>query len=248
MIGSYFEYFVFLLISVLLFATVGSSHLRKKMTNRKLFDWIVEIASLVNHFLIIPFSQSFIVVLLLKKYGAAYGGILGSSVFISLILYALLDYGWYWNHRILHSRTKLWNFHMVHHSAEHLDVLSTPRNSLFSPFLMVYFWLAPVFIFLLEDASWFLAFSAIGLMVNFWGHTEFNFRKDSKIQKALSVFLITPHEHFWHHSRENSYCNFGTVFNFWDRIHKTWYSPDQLPDKLGFEVKMSKFRQLLFPW
>jgi sterol desaturase/sphingolipid hydroxylase (fatty acid hydroxylase superfamily) len=160
----------------------------------------------------------------------------------------LIDYAWYWNHRLLHSRTMLWNFHMVHHAADHLDVLASARNSFWSPVLMVYMWSFSLILFLAKSPTNFLLIASFGLIINFRGHTNFNFKRDGVINKVISQVFITPLDHFWHHSTENSYCNFGTFFNFWDRIHGTFHSPDQLPKKLGFPINMKTWKQLFFPF
>jgi sterol desaturase/sphingolipid hydroxylase (fatty acid hydroxylase superfamily) len=109
-------------------------------------------------------------------------------------------------------------------------------------------WSFSLILFLVKNPENFLIFAGIGLIINFWGHTNLNFKKHGVINKLISKVFITPLDHFWHHSTENSYCNFGTFFNFWDRIHGTFYSPDSLPKKLGFPTKLSTFKQLFFPF
>src|SRR5437764_15476089 len=45
-----------------------------------------------------------------------------------LINFVFVDYLYYWNHRLLHT-AGLWRIHAVHHTAEHLDLFITSRNS-----------------------------------------------------------------------------------------------------------------------
>lgn len=239
---------VHLLVLIFLMTTILIPSLRKGLLSRKRGEWFLDVVSLGNHFFTIPLIQTAVLYKLYSVVLPGYKSSLSISPLVALLLYMLVDYGWYWNHRLLHSRTKLWNFHMVHHAAEHLDVLATPRNTFWSPLLMVYMWVFSLILYLVSNPMWFLIFASIGLLINFWGHTNFNFSKNGLVNKALSLFLITPREHFWHHSTENSYCNFATVFNFWDKIHGTFHGPPMLPKKLGFPINMSITRQVFFPF
>lgn len=168
------------------------------------------------------------------------------SAFLLNIL--VIDYAWYWNHRLFHAQTPLWNLHGTHHSAKHLDVLATARNAFWSPFFMVYIWLNALGIFLLKDPTWFLSGGAVGAALNLWGHTSFGPKPGSLAYKILGVALITPHDHFWHHSEENPHGNFGTVFNFWDKMHATWYNPGHAPKNLGFHFKDTAWREFFLPF
>jgi len=117
-----------------------------------------------------------------------------------------------------------------------------------SPLFMVYFWLIPIVLYFAADPIPFLSFSMFGLVVNFWGHTSFTFKQGSFMSRGLALFLVQPEDHFWHHSAENPRCNYGTVLNFWDRIHGTWHRPERAPSALGFNLDMSLVRKLFFPF
>jgi sterol desaturase/sphingolipid hydroxylase (fatty acid hydroxylase superfamily) len=84
-------------------------------------------------------------------------------------------------------------------------------------------------------------------MINFWGHSPFDFNKDSKVGIIVSSIFITPKDHHWHHSTENSRCNFATVFTFWDRVHGTLHRTGDFPKEYGFPTKDSTLKQLLYP-
>ncbi len=111
----------------------------------------------------------------------------------------------------------------------------------------VYFWLIPLFIFIAKDPFPFLFVTGFSLVINFWGHTHFNLPKDSSVRKLASLFLIQPKDHYWHHSSDQTYCNFGTVYNFWDRFHHTWYSSEEVPQRLGFRLSYSLSRKIFLP-
>jgi sterol desaturase/sphingolipid hydroxylase (fatty acid hydroxylase superfamily) len=221
---------------------------RRRMVEKSTADWVTDIASVLMHFLILPALQVAVVFKLLNTFLPAWKGALPSSFWLSLLLYVLLDYSWYWNHRLFHARTPLWNLHRTHHSPEQIDVFVTPRNALLSHFLMVYFWFIGLATYLLSDASLFLTFATFGVVINFWGHTNFFLPCESWLNRVLSTVIVTPREHLWHHSRENPRCNFGTVLSFWDRWHGTDYCGADRPAAFGDPSKRTVWNQLIWPF
>lgn len=240
--------YFYLLLGVLLIASVVSKSDRFVMKNKKPEDWLIDLFSQLMHFFIIPALQ---VALVFPLYSFLFPS-LKSSVEINwlgaILFNMFVDYTWYWNHRALHARTKFWNLHALHHEPSHLDIFATPKNSFLSPFFMSYFWLLPFAIYISLDPAPLIAVASFSLFINFWGHTQLNFNPQSKIKKFLSVFLIQPEDHFWHHSNDCTSCNFGTVFNFWDKIHGTWHRPNYMPLKLGFKMSMPSWRKVFWPF
>lgn len=210
-------------------------------------DWWIDIANLVIHLWGLPLLQSLVLLNLYDWATPAYRGSVSSGFATSLLLYVLLDYLWYWNHRLLHSYTWVWNLHAVHHSAKQVDVFTTARNSVWSHFAEVYVWYISIAAFVLRDPSWFIGFVIVGSMLNFWTHTRYSFSRESRLYRSLSLVFILPQEHLWHHSASHSNTNFGTVFSLWDRLHRTRYAPMQLPESYGSDYIPGAFRQLLLP-
>lgn len=238
-----FNYLIASLVLLTILSKVGLQVLKSRKTS----DWILDSVSLANHFFLLPLLQIALVIPLFQLLIPQLQGTIRIGWGPAILANMLIDYGWYWNHRIFHSKTRLWSLHAVHHEPEELDVFKTPRNTFWSPFLMVYFWFIPFFIYLAQNPYPFLFVTGISLVVNFWGHTHFNIPKDSILRKVASIFLIQPKDHYWHHSSEQTYCNFGTVYNFWDRIHGTWYASEEIPQNLGFKLNYSLFRKIIFP-
>tara|TARA_Y100000590_G_scaffold470551_1_gene666260 strand:- start:6493 stop:7242 length:750 start_codon:yes stop_codon:yes gene_type:complete len=243
-----FEFFSLSVFSIFLILTLFSGALREKIFLRRKTDWFVDLTGLFFHFFLLSLIQ---VVLVWKLYDFIIPSLKKSislSVFGSFLLYLVLDYCWYWNHRFLHKIKMLWSLHRIHHSPQSLDVLVTSKNSIWSYFFMIYFWYIGLAVYLLKDSFYFLLFESFGMTINYWGHTYFHLRRGSLLQKIVNLFFITPHEHFWHHSQDRYDCNFGTVFNFWDKIHGTYYSPDHSPKFLGENLSWSTFKQLVIPF
>jgi sterol desaturase/sphingolipid hydroxylase (fatty acid hydroxylase superfamily) len=236
--------FVFFLMLSLIIASE-----RNQLKLKSFSDWIIDVASLLMHFLIVPALQVLIVIGLLNWLAPEWKGIVPSPFLASLFFYLLIDYGWYWNHRILHSRTKLWNLHRTHHAPTQIDVFVTSRNLLITHFLMIYFWAIGFAVYVLQDPSIFLVFASIGMVLNFWGHTSFSIPCNHLFNKIISSVIVTPREHLWHHSRENSQCNYGTVINIWDRLHGTFYCKSEHPKEYGdVSYKKTVWNQLFWPF
>jgi sterol desaturase/sphingolipid hydroxylase (fatty acid hydroxylase superfamily) len=221
---------------------------RRRFTEKSVADWVTDLASVLMHFLVLPSLQVAVVYGLLNALVPHWKGTLPGTFSVSLLLYVLVDYSWYWNHRLFHARTPLWSLHKTHHSPEQVDVFVTPRNALVAHFLMVYFWFLGLSTFLLADSSWFLGFAAFGVVVNFWGHTNFYLPCESWANRLLRTVIVTPREHLWHHSRENPHCNFGTVLSFWDRLHGTEHCGAERPAAFGEPAQRTVWNQLIWPF
>lgn len=235
--------FLFFLILSL---TISSE--RKLLKAKTTQDWIIDSTSLIMHFFIVPVVQVLIVGGLLNKWVPHLKGVVTSSFFVSFLLYLIVDYGWYWNHRILHSRTPLWNLHRTHHAPIQMDLFVTARNLLITHFLMIYFWAIGAVVFFLQDPTYFLTFTVFGMVLNFWGHTSFSLPCNHPFNKIFTAVFVTPREHSWHHSRENPHCNFGTVISLWDRLHGTFYCESEHPKSYGEIYKKTIWNQLFWPF
>ena len=153
-----------------------------------------------------------------------------------------VDYLYYWNHRILH-RKSLWPFHRIHHTAEHIDLLITSRNSLWSPLLLVYLWANGFLIFVLKDPTYFILGVSLTAALDLWRHSGFGGEP-----RFLSRIFVTPKLHAWHHGARSASKNFGANFIFWDWIHGTYQGATDYPQQLGIPAPMSTARKLLYPF
>ena len=241
------EIALYFVIFVLLFATFLVKSERSEFLKRAPKDWILDLASLSMHFFIMPFLQ---VVLLFELFDYAFPtfkATLEVNYYYAFLYYAFVDYLWYWNHRIFHLNTPLWNYHKVHHAPEYLDPLKTPRNSLLSHFIMVYWWMLGIGIFVSKDPFPLIVVATIGSMINFWGHSKFDLPENWIGSKFIRAIFITPKDHHFHHSQENPRCNFGTVFSIWDRLHGSLHRNGSYPKKYGFAIKEGSLKQLFLP-
>jgi sterol desaturase/sphingolipid hydroxylase (fatty acid hydroxylase superfamily) len=153
----------------------------------------------------------------------------------------VVDYAFYWNHRLLHGA--LWRWHAVHHTARRLDVLATSRNTLWAPLLLVYVWTTAAAVVLLRDPRGWLAGLSLTAALDLWRHSPLTL--PAAARRALSLVLITPQEHAWHHSTARCDVNFGANLSWWDRLHGTYDAPPEAPASLGVEIGGGTMRRLL---
>ena len=217
------------------------------------FNWknpnrLIDLTGLLVQGLAIPILQvAFVVWVLNNIFPFARGSVLMNPVLIFMLNFIVIDYAYYWNHRLLHGKT-LWNWHAVHHTAERMDVWVTSRNTLWSPLFIIYLWLNGFFIFVLRDPAPFILSASITAALDIWRHSELSLQKGTLIHLLISSSLITPHEHSWHHSTNKPDCNFGANLNWWDKLHGTYFSPEAVPIRLGVSLPMNIWRKLFYPF
>jgi sterol desaturase/sphingolipid hydroxylase (fatty acid hydroxylase superfamily) len=142
-------------------------------------------------------------------------------VWVELTLsFLLMDLAWYYWHLANHRVSLLWRFHNVHHIDPDLDVFTAFRFHFGEIAFSSVFNLVQVSVIGLS--AWaFAAYQMVFLLEVLFHHS--NVRLPIRFERLLSKVLVTPRMHGIHHSqvrRENN-SNFGTVFTWWDRIHRT---------------------------
>lgn len=141
-----------------------------------------------------------------------------------LISTFVVDFFYYWFHRALHHNRYLWQTHLLHHSDEHMNVMTAQRGH-FTEFL-----LSPLFIALPMAVLFDLPPVTIGVLAllpyayQFFAHANLNV--------GFGPFwwlLISPNYHRIHHSIERRHHNknFTNWFPVWDILFGTLYLPEK---------------------
>ena len=133
------------------------------------------------------------------------------------LAFLLLDFLYYWHHRILHEVPVFWTLHHVHHSSPWMNLTTSFRLHWLSPFVSVFFFL-PAALLGVPPVYIMIAF-ALNLLYQFWLHTE-----AIGSLGILEGWLNTPAAHRVHHGRNASYLdkNYGGVLMVWDRLFGTY--------------------------
>ncbi len=239
------EFFLFFL---LVFWHLSDKSRRAIFFKRTLDENVIDGISLFIQGIIIPVSSYFLIYRLYDGLFPALKGTLKISNELGFLLnFVLVDFVFYWIHRLFHSR-RLWGFHLVHHSARAMDVIVSSRNTIWTSFFFPYLWLNSYFIFILENKTGFVLSISITTMLDLWRHSSLFINPQSQVAKAISWFFVTPVHHAWHHSRSHSRVNFGANLSIWDRVFGTYLYAAQYPDDLGFNLKSDLKTKLLLPF
>jgi sterol desaturase/sphingolipid hydroxylase (fatty acid hydroxylase superfamily) len=134
--------------------------------------------------------------------------------------FLIMDWAYYWWHYATHRVPLLWRFHNVHHTDLDLDVSTAARFHFgeivasipFRLITVVLFGIAPVPLLIFE-----IFFESASL----FHHS--NWRLGLSFERALNRVIVTPRMHGIHHSivRRETDSNWGTIFSWWDRLHRT---------------------------
>jgi sterol desaturase/sphingolipid hydroxylase (fatty acid hydroxylase superfamily) len=144
------------------------------------------------------------------------------------------DFLAYWIHRAYHRVPALWTFHIVHHSSEQLDWLSTSRlhplsQAANTAAVGVILLLAGLPVAAVIAANVFIGAAALLAHAN----VPWTFG-------PLRRLLVSPLFHQWHHARTvdehqpHELGNFGAIFSIWDWLFGTWKLPSlNRPERFG---------------
>jgi sterol desaturase/sphingolipid hydroxylase (fatty acid hydroxylase superfamily) len=136
------------------------------------------------------------------------------SVAAWLGLYVLVEFAYYWHHRLAHRVRWFWATHSVHHSSNELMLASAVRLgwtgrlggaiAFFTPLVWIGFPPQAVF-----------GLVAAGLFWQFWLHADWMPRLG-----PLEWVLNTPTHHRVHHASNPEYldCNYGSSLIVFDRL------------------------------
>ncbi|QNR82912.1 sterol desaturase family protein [Pedobacter riviphilus] len=142
------------------------------------------------------------------------------NAFVFGLTFITADFIYYWFHRISHVWKPLWAFHLIHHSAMHMNLTAAYRLNWFSAIVSPLFFIPAALFGLPTD---FIVISyALNLSYQFFLHTE-AVGKLGLIEQVMD----TPSSHRVHHGSNPIYIdkNFGGVFIIWDKLFAT-YQPE----------------------
>jgi sterol desaturase/sphingolipid hydroxylase (fatty acid hydroxylase superfamily) len=131
-----------------------------------------------------------------------------------VILFLLVDLGFYVEHRCSHRIKLLWASHSVHHSSEKMQVTTAFRLS-WTPIVSGVFAFYLPIVWIGYDPVWVYGMVSGSLTYQFFVHTELVPRIG-----WLEWVINTPSAHRVHHASNREYIdkNFGGVLLVWDHL------------------------------
>ena len=147
-----------------------------------------------------------------------------STWFTIVVLFVIVDFCYYWAHRMSHEINLFWGGHVVHHQSEDYNLSVALRQGSFQIIWTFAFYL-PLAILGFDPVD-FVLISALNTLYQFWIHTE-------TIGKLgiLEYLFNTPSHHRVHHGRDPKYIdkNHAGVFIIWDKLFGTFQEEQEQP-------------------
>ncbi len=162
------------------------------------------------------------------------------------IVFVAADFLSYWQHRFFHARG-LWRIHVVHHSSEDLDWLSSTR---FHPLNEIGAQLVYVTPLLL------LGFSPIAFLVLVPFTASYAVFLHANVDWSFGSFrylVASPVFHRWHHTlgSQGRDRNFSGFLPVWDLLFGTFFMPaGRTPESFGVDEAVPEgfLRQMAYPF
>jgi sterol desaturase/sphingolipid hydroxylase (fatty acid hydroxylase superfamily) len=144
-------------------------------------------------------------------------------------LFVLADLCFYLAHRLVHAVPRLWRFHAVHHSSEHMDWLASFRVHPVDQILNSTIIAVPGVALGFSPATllaYVLLYRVHALLLHSNVRVDFG---------PLGRVFASPRYHHWHHADErHAYDrNFGGQLVIWDRLLGTVHESSGLPARYG---------------
>jgi sterol desaturase/sphingolipid hydroxylase (fatty acid hydroxylase superfamily) len=159
----------------------------------------------------------------------------------------------YFIHWLEHKIRFMWRFHLIHHTDIHVDTTTANRHHPGeSVFRFVFTTLA---VFILGAPVWLIMlYQALSVVLSQFNHA--NIRLPEKLDRWLSLAIVTPNMHHVHHHYvlPETDSNYGNIFSIWDRIFGTFRYMKQADIQYGIDTypeeeahsKISKMLQIPF--
>src|SRR6266404_4386172 len=146
-----------------------------------------------------------------------------------IVSFLLMDLTFYWWHLANHRIGFLWRFHNVHHVDPDLDVSTGFRFHFGEVGMSAAFRVVQVLLIGISMPA-FAVYELVFQANTLFHHS--NLWLPIHLERILNKLLVTPRMHGIHHSqvRRETNSNYGVVFSWWDRLHRT----------LGLNVPQSK--------
>jgi len=162
---------------------------------------------------------------------------LWAQLLIGLLLLDLI--GAYAAHWVEHHVKWMWQFHVVHHTDQHIDTTSANRHHPGESVIRLVFTIIATAV---TGAPMWLVFLYQSLSVVLSQFNHANIILPDWMDKVLVCVICTPNMHHVHHHYRMPYSdmNYGNIFSFWDRIFNTYTKVDNSKLVYGVDTHMTE--------
>lgn len=155
---------------------------------------------------------------------------------VGLLLLDLI--GAYTVHYVEHKVKWMWQFHLIHHTDQHVDTTTANRHHPGeSVFRFVFTTMAVI---LVGTPMWIVfLYQTMSVVLTQFNHS--NLKMPAWLDNALVLVFCTPNMHRVHHHYRMPYTdsNYGNIFSFWDRIFGTYVVADNEKLVYGVDTHMN---------
>ncbi|MFN8126750.1 MAG: sterol desaturase family protein [Candidatus Nanopelagicales bacterium] len=159
-----------------------------------------------------------------------------------IALFVLVDFCYYWFHRVHHETRLFWAAHVTHHSSRHYN-LSTALRQSWTP-LTSWIFYVPVMLVGFSPAQFAFAYS-LNLIYQYWIHTE----RIRHLPRPVEYVFNTPSHHRVHHGSNPEYLdtNYGGILIIWDRMFGSFVPEDRAVD-YGLTKNIETYNPVRVAW
>ena len=135
----------------------------------------------------------------------------------AILAIILLDFAFYWFHRLNHMNNFLWRFHKVHHLDTQMDVTTSLRFHI-GELIISSIYKSILIIFLGVPMSVFIFYEIILSLSAQFHHADL--KLPESIDRQLSKIIVTPKYHTNHHTVAivSRNANFASILTIWDYL------------------------------
>lgn len=152
----------------------------------------------------------------------------------------LMDFIGAWlAHYIEHHVKWMWQFHVIHHTDQHVDTTTANRHHPGESVIRFIF--TTVAIIIVGAPIWLIfLYQTMSVVLTQFNHANVNI--PSWLDTGLRLVFCTPNMHRVHHHYRQPYSdtNYGNIFSFWDRIFGTYVVVDNTKLRYGVDTYMGK--------
>lgn len=163
------------------------------------------------------------------------------NIVVTLLLGLLLmDFVSSWLvHWTEHHVKWMWQFHLIHHSDQHIDATSANRHHPGES--VIRFLFTTIGVIVIGAPLWLVfLYQSTSVVLTQFNHS--NVRLPQWLDDALMLIICTPNMHRVHHHYRQPYSdmNYGNIFSIWDRLFGTFIKVDNTKLKYGVDTHMSQ--------
>jgi len=133
----------------------------------------------------------------------------------------------------------MWQFHLIHHSDQHIDATSANRHHPGES--VIRFLFTTIGVIVIGAPLWLVfLYQSTSVVLTQFNHS--NVRLPQWLDDALMLIICTPNMHRVHHHYRQPYSdmNYGNIFSIWDRLFGTFIKVDNTKLKYGVDTHMSQ--------